>query len=460
MMKKLKKQHKGSLLPLVLIASFLFIAFAYSLVAIAMSNLNMAKYNEKQISALEVAEGGANYYMWHLSHNNTDYCDGHTPCTGTAAHGPYVHDFTNNNGDIIGQYTLTITPPAPGDSIVNVKSVGKINGSSANRTIVTEIGMPSFARYAFLTGTEAWFGSTETTNGPVHSNIGIHFDGIANGTVSSSSGKVEAGSGGYVPSYAFGGDDTTHHDGVWGSGGPTGYWVFPVPTVDFAHVSADLNTLKTAANSGILLDKTTGSKKGYYLKLKPNNTIEVYYVTAENNTTGITISALVHTYSAPINGIIYVSDNVWVDGTYGAPITIASVADSGQDTKIKIKDNLLYTTKDGSAKIGLIAKGDIQVPWYAPTNIEIDAALLSQNGHVWYPTINNQYGPLKNNGTITVYGSISSFNSWTWSYMDSSDQIFSGYPNTVQTYDPNLTLGPPPQFPTTGSYTILTWKEE
>lgn len=443
---KLKRKHQGSLLPLVLIASFLFIALSYALVAIAMSNLNYARYHEKTISSLEVAEAGINYYMWHLSHSNTDYCDGQT-CPAESPYGPYIHDYQTENGSVIGQYTLTITPPTPGDAIVTVKSVGRINGSSANRTVVAEVGMPSFARYAFLTATEAWFGDTETTNGPVHSNIGIHFDGTANGVVSASSTT-------YVPSTSFGGDDHTSHNGVWGNGGPTGYWTFPVPTIDFGHVSVDLTTLKTAASSGgISLDKTTGNKKGYYLKLKPNNTIEVYYVTNEQSS-GITISALVNTYSAPINGIVYVSDNVWIDGTYSAPITIAAIATSGQYAKIKIKDNLLYSAKDGSAKIGLIAKGNIEVPQYANTNLEIDAALLSQNGHVWYP----QAGGVKN--SITIYGSISSFDYWTWSWVNGGGTITSGYQTTVQTYDPYLTLGPPPQFPTTGSYTILTWKEE
>lgn len=441
---KFKRRHKGSLLPLVLIASFLFIAFAYALVAIAMSNVNTARYHEKTISALEVAEAGVNYYMWHLSHSNTDYCDGN-PCPPQPPYGPYTHDYKTEDGTVLGQYTLTITPPAPGDAIVQVKSVGKINNSSANRTVVAEVGMPSFARYAFLTATESWFGDTETTNGPVHSNIGVHYDGTANGIVSSSSKT-------YVPSSSFGGDGHTSHDGVWGTGGPTGFWVFPVPTVDFNHVSVDLTKLQDEAQlSGILLGSS--GKLGYYLKLKLNNTIDVYRVIKES-TSGITTS-FIKTYNEPINGIIYVADNVWVDGTYSKPLTLAAATSSGQNAKIKIKDNLLYPAKDGSVKIGLIAKGNIEVPRYAPSTLEIDAALLSQNGHVWFPYVN---GAVKN--SITIYGSVSSFDYWTWSWVNGSGQVISGYQNTTQTYDPYLTLGPPPQFPTTGSFTILAWKEE
>lgn len=444
-MKKLKTKHKGSLLPLVLIASFLFIAFAYFLVALAMSNINTARYHEKTISALGIAEAGINYYMWHLSHSNTDYCDGN-PCPAQAPYGPYIHDYKKENGQTIGQYTLTITPPAAGDAIVQVKSVGKLNGSSANRTVVAEVGMPSFARYAFLTATEAWFGDTEVTNGPVHSNIGVHFDGTANGIVSSSSTT-------YVPSSSFGGDGHTSHDGVWGIGGPTSFWVFPVPTIDFSRVLVDLDKLKDEAryNGGIFLDRS--NKLGYYLKLNANNTISVYTVTREQ-TSGITTSFF-QTYAAPSNGIIYVSDNTWVDGTYNAPLTIAAVASSGGNAKIKIKDQLKYLVKDGSAKIGLIAKGNIEVPRYAPLTLEINAAMLSQNGHVWFPYAS---GAIKN--SITIYGSISSFDYWTWSWVAGNGQVVSGYQNTNQTYDPYLTLAPPPQFPTTGNYTILTWKEE
>ncbi len=436
------KYRKGSYLPGILLASVLFIAFASALVGIAMANVKRAAYHEKVISSLEVAEAGVNYYMWHLSHDNTDYCDGGS-CGSGPSFGPFTHEYKNFKGEVIGTYSLYITPPLQGEAVVKVKSIGKLQNAKSESVVVADIGMPSFARYSFVTNTECWFGSDEATNGPVHSNIGVHFDGVGNGIISSSSKT-------YKPSNNFGGDGQ-YHDGVWGNGGPIGFWVFPVPPVDFNRVSVDLNNIKIEAQQdGIYLDPS--NSLGYYLKLN-NSNIEVHKVTRERNT-GITTS-LLSTHDLPENGIVYVSDNVWVDGTYNGKITIAAESSHGNQTaKIAIKDNLLYSAKDGTASIGLISQGDIVVPSYAANDLEINAALLAQKGHVWFPQAN---GYVKD--SISVYGSIASNLTWTWSWV-SGTTVTSGYRSTNQTYDPYLTLSPPPQFPTTGNYTVLNWRQE
>ncbi len=435
-------RSRGAYLPAIMMASILFIAFAVAVIAIATSDLGLTNKHQKSISALDIAEAGVNYYMWHLSHDNKDYCDGET-CVGEAPYGPYTHDFTDPTGKVLGTYELYITPPSLGESVTTVKSIGRVNNTSGNRTVIAELGMPSFARYAFLVGTECWFGSDETTNGPVHSNVGVHFDGTANGIVSASNET-------YTPATEFGGDGQVH-DGVWGNGGPTSYWVYPVPTVDFNRVSIDFTNLQQKADIGGI-HLTKASSLGYYLRLRSDGKIDIYRVSRERST-GITTNFL-ETRNKPGNGIIYVEDNVWVDGTYNDKVTIAAHTSKSGEPYIKIKDNLLYSAKDGSASIGLVAEGDIEVPEYAANDLEIDAALLSQTGHVWYPYVS---GYIKN--SIEVYGGISTYLTWTWTWVSGST-VVSGYRNTTQTYDPYLTLAPPPEFPTTGSYAILSWREE
>ena len=241
------------------------------------------------------------------------------------------------------------------------------------------------------------------------------------------------------------------HDGVWGDGGPISYWVFPVPRVDFNRISIDFTNLRQkAVAEGIYLSRS--SSRGYYLRLRSDDKIDIYRVSRER-TSGITTN-FIETRDAPSNGILYVEDNVWVDGTYNNQVTIAAHTPGSGAPTIKIKNNLLYQTKDGSSSIGLVAEGNIEVPEYASDNLEIDAALLSQTGHVWYPYV---FGAIKNN--IQVYGSISTLQTWTWTWVSGST-VTSGYRVTSQTYDPYLTLTPPPAFPTTGTYAILSWREE
>ena len=435
-------RSRGAYLPAIMMSSILFIALAVSVISISTADLRLSSKHEKTISALDIAEAGVNYYMWHLSHDNRDYCDGQT-CTGDAPYGPYTHEFSDPSGKILGTYELYLTPPALGESVTTVKSIGRVNNTTGDRTVIAELGMPSFARYAFLISTECWFGANETTNGPVHSNVGVHFDGTANGIVSASQES-------YTPASEFGGDGHVH-DGVWGSGGPQNYWVYPVPTVDFNRVSIDfVNLSQKSDTGGIHLAKS--NSQGYYLKLRNDNKIDIYRVSRER-TTGITTNFL-RTENTPGNGVMYVEDNVWVDGTFNGRITIAAHTSKSGEPTIKIKDNLVYTAKDGTSSIGLVAEGNIEVPGYAASTMEIDAALLSQTGHVWFPYVS---GAVKNN--ISVYGSISSYLTWTWTWVSGST-VLSGYRNTSQSFDPYLTLEPPPEFPTTGSYAILSWREE
>ena len=433
----------GAYLPVIMMVATLFMGLAIAVVTLSLSNIKLAKNHERAISALDIAESGINYYMWHLSHNNKDYCDGNV-CEGTGPYGPFIHEYKDQSGKVLGSYEITITPPILGDNVTRIRSVGHIDNSDKKRTLTAELGMPSFARFSFLTNSECWFGNGETTEGPVHSNVGVHYDGAANGVVSSSNLS-------YTPSSSYGGDGHTVRDGVWGNGGPINYWVFPVPTVDFNKISVDFTNLRTKAIiNGIHYDKS--SSQGYYFHLRIDNKIDVYRVSRER-TSGITTN-FIETKNAPSNGILFAEDNVWVDGTYNNKITIVADTPGSGTPAIKIKDNLLYQAKDGNSSIGLVAEGNVEVPQYASNNLEIDAALLSQTGHVWYPYV---FGAIKNN--IQVYGSISTLQTWTWTWVSGSI-VTSGYRTTSQTYDPYLTLNPPPEFPTTGTFAILSWREE
>ena len=96
------------------------------------------------------------------------------------------------------------------------------------------------------------------------SNVGVHFDGTNNGPVYSASST-------YTPSAEFGGDGKVHN-GVWGNGGPTSEWQFPVPAINFSQVTANLQSLQTLAKSGGTNLAASGSL-GYYLNLNSNGTI-------------------------------------------------------------------------------------------------------------------------------------------------------------------------------------------
>lgn len=448
----MQKKSGAVYLVLLLAMSGVFIFLATAIISLAFANLRLARHNASMVSSLSIAEAGVNYYLWHLAHSPLDYCDGHTPCTGTTPHGPYPHDFTGPDGTVLGTFTLTITPPVTGGTIYDIKSVGTAKDATVSRTVRAGIGIQSFAAYALVSNSYFWVGHDEATDGPVHSNDRMQYDyPHANDIISSSIANGV----------------TTPDSGVDKS-----KWQFPpqysVPIVDFTKISSNLtgpNGIRVAAKTpqGIYLDELHGSNKlGYYLKLKANNTIDKAVVTAEDNN-GITKGTITNIpLPDNFNGILYSEMPIWIEGTWNNKITIGTAATYRiYDilTSITIVGNLKYAFKDGTNKIGLIGQGDIRVPPYEPAdNMEIDAVMASQAGSVQFPLTAPSERVVKN--SITVYGSISSCKRWNWTWINTSNDVVHGFRNTYQIYDRHLTIDPPPMFPTTGDYKVMTWREE
>ncbi len=327
---------------------------------------------------------------------------------------------------------------------MTVKSVGTTANGANSRTVVAKLGQPSLAQYLFLSDADMVFSSTATTTGKVLSNGCIQFNGTNNGSVQSA--QSSCGSG---------------HGGVWGSGGPTSLWQYPVPAVDFNSVTADLAQMKADAQSGGLYLSGSG-KSGYYLLLNTDNTVGVYKVNSVSTSNGAMTSiskTFIQNYTLPANGIIFCNDNVWVAGTgFNKHVTIAAATlpeSSSTYRKIYLDANLTYSSYDGSAVVGLVSQGDIQIPSYAPVTMQVDAAILSQYGSVGYDT---DYGLPKIQ--FTLNGGISQRQNDFGFKVLGCGGVCRGFLTTVYNYDDNLLYGPPPDWPTTGIYSIMSWREQ
>jgi hypothetical protein len=187
----------------------------------------------------------------------------------------------------------------------------------------------------------------------------------------------------------------------------------------------------------------------------------------------------------PTSGVIFAEDNVWVrsNPTFHGRVTIAAgrLASSSQNTEMSIADDLLYTNKDGSDVIGLAAENTVTISPYAPPatgsfNFEVDAAMLTQSGMVQYPDEYRAHNNICTRGwvnadqTYTYYGSVATRQSWTWTWLwgnscgdnkldPSSGNYISGILHNTTQYDYNLLYNPPPSWPTTSTYNVLSWRE-
>lgn len=464
-MKYVKNKRRGSVLIFVVVFMFIASLVILAVLGNATTQLRLTRVSQDRELAFHIAEAGANYYQWHLAHYPTDYADG-TGQTGCNPCGPYVHDFRDfDTNQVVGQYSLVIYPPPTGTTVTTIVSTGyTLANTKVKRVVTVKYGVPSLAQYAFLTNSAMWIGSTETVNGQLFSNGGIRFDGTGNAPIQSAKST-------YVcPSWS-GSPCPTTKPGIWGSAPAStqNYWQYPQPAIDFSTMTTDLATMKANAQSGGIYLAPSGGQ-GYSLVFNSDGTVSVYVVNSlRSNPTGYDVNGVAHneyldyntrslqsTQSIPANGIIFAEDKVWVEGTVAGRATVAAAKFPYNATtapSILIPKNIVYAAKDNTNSLGLIAQRDVLVTYYAPSTLEINAALIAQNGSAQF-----YYYPGNVKTSITIYGSTASYGTWTWSWVDGGGNTISGYANTTTVYDSSLLYGPPPSFPlSTSGYQQISW---
>ena len=478
-MKEIAKIRKndGDILISVLVFSAIVVTMAIGLVNWGTAMLrNIQSMSDKE-QAFQIAEAGIDYYRWHLAHAQNDFTD------GTGQQGPYVHAFNDRNGNVIGFYSLKIIPPLIGSTKVEIKSTGTVTANPAvSKTIDTVLAIPSLAKYAVVLNDNVYFGSGTEVFGPIHSNKGVHFNGIAHNLVTSAVSQ-------YVdPDYG------TTQFGVYTSQGnvdPTppanmpnrsdifiAGRQFPVPAVDFTGLTINLQQLQTLAQSvGTEFGPSQyhgSAAYGYHVILKTNGTFDLYVVTkllaAPNQCTdqltqngwgtwSIQNQSFVANYPFPSNGVMFFEDDVWVDGQINnARLTIAAGVFpdvAANEPSITVNTNLLYTNYDGKDVIGLISQGNINVGLQSDDTMRIDAALVAQNGRTGRYYYGSNCGTQYKRTSLTLNGMIVTALRYGFAYTDNT-----GYTTRNIIYDGNLLYGPPPTFPLAASeYETLSWHE-
>ena len=155
--------------------------------------------------------------------------------------------------------------------------------------------------------------------------------------------------------------------------------------------------------------------------------------------------------------LIFLEDKkVWVEGVTKEEVTLAAAQfPDNPDTNSTIIINGNITRLDSAVTIpALIAQKNILVPYNSPNVLEIQAVMVAQKGAVQRYSYS---GSIKSQ--ITVRGSIITNNVWTWSWVNGSGQVISGYQNTESFYETALIYDPPPYFPTSGDIQFISWEE-
>ncbi len=302
--------------------------------------------------------------------------------------------------------------------------------------------------------------------GPIHGNEGFRFDGTAHNIVTAS-----------MATY-FDPDIGAVRPGVWASLPGTNQpdpddsdhflagKKFPVPVVDFSSAVADFKVIKDRAqdsNTDDLYFGREGQGRHIELGVPSSDQMTISTVTSYSaNTYAILAedSSNATSYPIPDEGVVYVEDNVWVEGTLpaGKRLTIAANDDNASRKRsifIGMGD-LRYESYGSDTVLGLMAEDSIHLLRYSKPDLHIDAAMLAQSGNIGWTAPSGYYwgNTIVPPSLITINGALVSNKRMGFGYTNGA-----GYTNRELIFDADLVIQPPPMFPAGESYAIDLWDE-
>jgi len=469
---------RGSIMLLALVFGAVFVTVLGALSSYALSSAHLESAKESEQQAFAVAEAGIEYYRWHLAHFPTDLQNG----TGHA--GPYAVAIPDPEGGTAGTATLTIAAnTACGQTMsVDISSKGvSAENATVPVTLTARYAEPSVSAYSYILNDSVWAGADRVINGPYHSNGGIRMDGTANAPVTSSQTDWDCDSDfGCSP-------EQRHADGVVGDGTNQNLWEDGVPQVDFSAIAADFTSLKTtAAASGLVFSRvssgtgnTVNTNKGWHLIFNADGTITAKQATPSSLSTDAVINpadsstdyTLIGsqtsgaTYTIPADcGLIYVEDNVWLEGTVTRKVTVvaADAAHTGVAPHAVLRGNLQYAAQDGTDGLTVIAENDVLISADAPTNMTLNGIFIAQNGAFGRNLYDcpSTYEP---RGTLTILGStVSNKRTGTkWIGVSGCTGNTAGYQTRVDAFDRKLSTNPPPFTPEVSTdFVLMDWRQQ
>ncbi len=456
---KLALLNGGTLLMTLVFVSMFVIIFS------AIAGLVNRTYHESILqaqdeTAFQIAESGLNFARWRLAHDPDNYA---------AAVSTVDDQFAGN----LGQYDLTFTAPDPGSTVVMITSVG-VTATQPGRSVTlrARYGRPSLARFASITNSDVWYGGI--ISGAVHSNGGIRMDGTSDSLMTSAQELYAC-----QPHHGCSSPFETKN-GVWGTGTTQELWEFPASSVDYTTLTTDLIAMKTAAeNSNTYYGSNNGY--GYQITFNTNNTYTIAKVKSLgpniqswrsetgwlNTSHDVGTTTPIETRAVPSNGVIFTEATAWVRGDIRDRVTVAAgVFPDTPSTNVDIilNGDISYGgVRDGTRVFAAVAQRNILIPWSgAPDIMDLDGAFIAQKGSFhrrYYPNCcGAQAHRLKSQ--LIRFGMIASNGVPATAWVNSSQQVISGFQSGSASYDPKLLYGPPPYFPVSGQYEFISWEEQ
>ena len=463
---------KGIIITYTLVFGAIFLLMLSGILGFALLQLKQSAQKIAWTESLGIAEAGINFYRWCLNHDLVANCVGE-------------RDYFDSKGNLLGRFFLQATSTISCSQAINSRVSVEgwtLKYPQIKRKISVFYGRPSIAQYSYILNSNVWIGEDHEIKGIYHSNGGIRIDGENQSLVTSAKPEWTCTSSfGCSPCPISSGCRVQGTDcicpGVFTTtnNSTPDLFIFPYPSFDFAGVTINLSTMKTAAKSGGIYLRPSieinPQGKGYRLKLRSDNKVEVWIITGLSSTYAYSLEEGWHydyfiisnqylheTLPVPSDcSLIFVEDNLWPEGEVKGKVTIASanLINPNLDTDVVLANNINYSLADGSDGLTLIGERNVLIGPQSPDQMELKGVFLAQKGRFsrnHYP--NNIKSKLEIIGSIASNGRVGT--QWT-----SGSQIVSGYLKRETLIDANLLYLPPPLTPVINSqYETINWQEE
>jgi len=456
---------------MVLVFSFIFLIMLGGLLTFILIQHKVSVQNIAWEESLRVAESGIDYYKWCLNNGAEDQCQ-------------MQRNYYDQEGVLIGDFSLeVISDVSCGETISRrIYSTGRSSKyNDVERTLEVAYGRMSIAKFAYLLNDNVWAGPDRQIKGLYHSNGGIRMDGENQSLISSTLNE-------WVCTSSFGCSTCPVSSGCRIEGSNcicpgvftttenprTDLFSFPVSPFDFAGITVDLAGIKSKAQSYSIYLPPSGSidssADGYHLVFKPDGTVEVRIITRlwsdwayseeqgwHNDYFRIRDEYLYNTYSIESScPVIFVEDNLWVEGTIAGKVTLASanLISPAVKTNIILVNDIDYAAYDENHAFMAIAENNVLISPSSPDNMFLHGIIIAQNGHFG---INHYPDNIKNN--LELNGSVVS-NGRVGTQWISGSYIVSGYLHRQNYTDPDLIYSALPFVPYSEyEFKAIKWEE-
>jgi len=405
-------KSRGSVMLLVLVFGGIFFILLASLASFVIGENRAQNALRARVEAFSIAEAGLTYYQWFLSHFPTDFTN------GTGQPGPYVFTYKNPDGATVGTYSLAIIGSSACGStqIVDITSTGTPSSYPSVSSVITgRYTTPSVATYATI---------------------------VDNGST---------------------------------------------PGVTFSSLVSDFASLKTIAQSqGIFIERHEVPQSphlGFHLIFNVNGTVTINKVldvntmnnvkpadASRNSINDYTLILAEEPYqTVPVPstcGLIFIEDNVWVEGTILGKVTlvVANLTGSGSSPDVVLRGNTAYATNDGSSGLTVIGEHHILIGPDSPTDMVLNGIFVAAKGvfgrnNYYYPG-GGCTGEYESRGSLTINGTVVSKLTPRTKWPGGCGASDAGYQTQSITVDSQNAANPPPFTPTISSTRkFIDWQQ-